>query len=88
MPKKATFTRERKQRLINTLRSATAAAWPARGNLCYHLRISDALYKEADDIYAKLRALETRAASHLHLPAPTEIGFPRYAIPADGALPR
>jgi hypothetical protein len=88
MPKKAAFTGERKQRLINTLRGATAAAWHARGNLRYHLCVSDALYKEADDIYARLRAFETRAASHLHLPPPTEIGFPRYAIPRDGALPK
>lgn len=88
MPRKAAFTRERNQRLINRLRAATAAAWHARGNLRYHLCVSDALYKEADDIYARLRAFEKRAASHLRLPPPTEVGFPSYAIPKDGALPK
>ena len=88
MPKKAALTDQRKQTLINTLRCASAAAWQARGNICYHLRMDDALYREVDDIYKRLRAFETRARRHLQLPAPTEIGFPSYAIPRDGTLPK
>ncbi len=88
MPKKAAFSAPRKQRLINALRGATAAAWYARGNLRYHLCITDSLYKEAADIYARLRAFETRAASQLHLPPPTEVGFPSYTMPKNRALPK
>jgi hypothetical protein len=88
MPKKAAFTRDRKQTLINTLRAATAAAWHARGHIRYHLCVSDDLYKEADDIYTRLRAFELRATSQLKLPFPTEIGFPAYALSGEGSLPK
>ena len=88
MPQKAAFTPTRKQELINTLRAATAATWDARNNLRYHLCMSESLYKEADDIYARLCALEKRAASELHLPKPTEIGFPSYTMTQDGKLPK
>ena len=88
MPRKATFTPVRKQELINTLRALTAAAWHARGNLRYHLCKSESLYKEADDLYARLCAFEKRAASELQLPKPTEIGFPSYTMPQDGTLPK
>jgi hypothetical protein len=80
MPQKADFTPSRKQSLINTLRASTAAAWDARNNIRYHLCMTESLYKEADDIYERLCSLEKRAASELELPAPTEIGFPSYAV--------
>jgi hypothetical protein len=88
MPKKAALTAKRKQELINTLRSASAAAWQARGNICYHLRMDDPLYREVDDIYKRLRAFETRVRKQLQLPTPTEIGFPSYTMPRDGTLPK
>jgi hypothetical protein len=88
MPRKAALTTQRKQKLINTLRSASAAAWHARRSVNYHLRKDDVLYKEIADIYARLRSFESRAASRLQLPRATEIGFPPYAIRRDGTLPR
>ena len=88
MPKKAALTGKRKQALINTLRCTSAAAWHARGNIRYHLRMNDTLYKEIDDIYKRVRAFEARARKELQLPAPTEIGFPSYAMPRDGTLPK
>jgi hypothetical protein len=88
MPHKAIFTPARKQSLINTLRASTAAAWDARNNLRYHLCMSESLYKEADEIYARLCALEKRATSELYLPAPSEVGFPSYTMPRDGKFPK
>ena len=88
MPQKAALTKPRKQSLINTLRAATTAAWHARNNLRYHLCMSEILYKEADDIYASLCSLEKRAVSELHLPTPTEIGFPSCMMSRDGTFPK
>jgi hypothetical protein len=88
MPKKAALTAERKQELATIVRSASAAAWHARGRIRYHLRLDDPLFKEVDDIYARLRAFETRVRKQLQLPIPTQLGFPSYAMRKDGTLPK
>lgn len=76
MPRKAAFTPERKQNLINTLRVATMAASSARGHLRYHLNLTEPLYKEADDLLRRLVALERKAAKELELPEPKFTGEP------------
>lgn len=74
MPQKAGFTPARKQKLINVLREATSAASSARGYLRYHLRMTEPLYKEADDILRRMAALERKAAKELDLPKPEFTG--------------